>query len=34
MTATKGDDTLVVAIARDPSDEDKVTLTMTITTAR
>jgi hypothetical protein len=31
MTATKGDDTLVVAIARDPSSDDKVTLTMTLT---
>ena len=34
MTATKGDNTLVVAIARDPSAEEKVTLTMTLTTKR
>ena len=34
MTATKGDKTLVVAIARDPSAEEKVTLTMTLTTDR
>lgn len=34
MTATKGDKTLVVAIARDPSAEEKVTLTMTLTTER
>jgi hypothetical protein len=31
LTATKGDDTLVVAIARDPSGDEKVTLTMTVT---
>jgi hypothetical protein len=32
MTATKGDQTLVVAIAGDPARKDSVTITMTITT--
>ncbi len=31
MTATKGTDTLVVAIASDPTSDGKVTITMTIT---